>query len=88
MFFGYLEMLFSVQTINALFLLFRLEMNAFYILVEKMRSESTAPFIVLPNLATARYLGFLFDYDIFHDAYITCLTQRDLFCRLSVIIIL
>jgi hypothetical protein len=81
-------MLFSVHTNNTLFLLFRLEMNAFYTLVEIMRSESTAPFIVLPNLVTARYSGFLFDYNIFHEAYVTCLTQRDLFCRLSGTIIL
>lgn len=48
-------MFFFVQTINALFILFRLEMIVFYILVEIMRSESTALFIVLLNLVTARY---------------------------------
>lgn len=63
--FWLLEMLFFVQTINALFVLFRLEMNAFYILVEIMRSESTALFIVLLNLVTARYSDFLFDYKFF-----------------------
>ena len=57
-------MLFSVQTINVRFLLFRLEMNAFYILVEITRSESTALFTVLLNLVTARYSHFLFDYKI------------------------
>lgn len=57
-------MLFSVQTINVRFLLFRLEMNAFYILVEITRSESTALFTVLLNLVTARYSDFLFDYKI------------------------
>lgn len=61
-----LEMLLFVETINVLFLLFRLEMNAFYILVEIMRSESTALFTVLLNLVTARYSDFLFDYKIFH----------------------
>lgn len=57
-------MFFSVQTINVRFLLFRLEMNAFYILVEITRSESTALFTVLLNLVTARYSDFLFDYKI------------------------
>lgn len=60
-------MLFSVQTINAHFLLFRQEMNAFYILVEITRSESTALFTVLLNLVTARYSDFLFDYKIFTE---------------------
>lgn len=51
-------------------------MNAFYILVEIMRSESTALFTALLNLVTARYLDFLFDYKIFCRAYFPCLTQE------------
>ncbi|AQK97876.1 putative acyl-[acyl-carrier-protein]--UDP-N-acetylglucosamine O-acyltransferase mitochondrial [Zea mays] len=79
-------MLFSVQTNNARFLLFRLEMNAFYILVEIMRSESTALFTALLNLVTARYLDFLLNYNIF-TAYIPLSYLRDLFGRLLVTII-
>lgn len=79
-------MLFFVQTNNARFLLFRLEMNAFYILVEIMRSESTALFTALLNLVTARYLDFLFNYKIF-TAYIPLSYSRDLFGRLLVTII-
>ena len=56
-----------MQTINVCFLLFRLEMNAFYILVEITRSESTALFTVLLNLVTARYSHFLFNYKIFTE---------------------
>lgn len=63
------EMLLFVQSINAFFpLLFRLETNAFCILVEIMKSGSTALFIVLLNLVTARYCDLLFNYKIFRGA--------------------
>jgi hypothetical protein len=44
-------------------------MNAFYILVAIMRSESTVLFIVLQNLVTARYSDFLFDHKFLYQPY-------------------